>query len=287
MKQAILLLIIYASVLSLTSCGGSTSKSNKSATASSGSQLEAAAVEPMLDLNHYITDNQTAVAIYPDAIKVGVARAAVAAYNINAIPTTNYFIFSAPELTTYIDTVMTGPHKISALHFLLAFNNNATTLCVCAVNGTEGHTYEVENGHDTLVISSMTAYSVVPVPISKVAGSYSTTTLPPAIDTVSVDSALKMVQNYTPAAQPQVDRTALSFIVEYKGLEDYIKASPTIVYLEAYLANDFNRLTLVFVGLDAAGKPVYMSDGNNGLYVLEHCMPCPTCNVTRSGYGLE
>jgi len=279
MKQVILSAVIAALGINLTSCGGSSSKS-PDGNSTNIVKLEAAPVgvaAKNIDKNNYITVVQTVSATYADTVNVDTARMAINAYSVNAA-----------ELTSYIVAVANAKSGISNLHFLLGVDKGTTTLYVCAVNTTNGHTYLQGNGADSVVLSCMPTYTVVPGTVSRTPGSYVTINLPPAIDTVSIDSALKMTGNYTQATQPQVDKTALSFIVDYSSVQTYINSSNgTIVYFEACLANDFNRLTLVMVGLDINGKPVYMSDANNDYYILEHCMPCPTCNVTRSGYGLE
>jgi hypothetical protein len=233
---------------------------------------------------HFTTQRQTIPpsAIYPEYTQLNVAQAEIRNYNPAAAPTRTYFIFKKSDLMSYI-SALNG--DISYLHFLLGYDANlqATTLIICAMNKTKGHTYETNTGVDYVFAYNSASYGGInPKPFDLTAGDYISIPNGVVVDTVAYDSVKPMIDNYT----PNVNNTALSFLVSAPDLVSYIKDG-NIVALQVYLAKDFNRLTLVFVGLDANGKHVFMTDGNNNYYALEHCMPCPTCNVTLSGYNLE
>jgi len=196
----------------------------------------------------------------------------------------SYYIFDKGQLTNYITDF--GVSNVKFIHFLLAFDtiSKKASLILCAVNDSLGHGYDtITSDTNSYVFSSESNLNIKPDAFDNVPGKFDVLPLSQVIDTLLFSNAKNMINNYS----VKVNNTALSFLANGTDLNNYIGMLTSARYLQVYLANDFNRLTLIFVGLEANGRHVYLSDPSGNCYVLENCMPCPICDVAQNGYNLE
>lgn len=109
-------------------------------------------------------------------------------------------------------------------------------------------------------------------------------------DAISKSSANAMISAY---ANDNNKLSTNSFLYNPTELLNFMSDCENIQYINFFIgeytdANNNQKLTLIFSGVDNNGNHIYMKDQNDNDYVLDNTMPCPTCQgVYNSGNNIE
>ncbi len=229
---------------------------------------------------------------FPHTIETPAAKVTIDNYHYRAIRGTaailpgSVFHCTASELKAFIAGCGTN---VSNLHLFLSDNKSAEAdslhLIVCGVDTNGNHIYGVNGGKLYALrlfpyATKVTTFQTVGTPVISGSGFTRKLTLP---------NAQRMLDAYN-ANTGTMNSTATSFLYDANQLGRYIKEAEalSIDHVDFYLAVDYGKLTLVIVGVNTDGKNIYLPGTAGVPEVLEHCIPCPTCeNLYNIGTTLE
>ncbi len=230
---------------------------------------------------------------YKSTVQVATAIGLINAYVPPTQKTVVNFVFNANDVIGYI-------HETGAtyVHFLLAKNGNTPCMIMTCVDAIGDDIYLKRNSQ-YLVLASTTDQNLAIQPRitatldSAVTGPNNplNLSLTNLIQSIPLAQANYMINAYR-TNQVQ-NSTALSFVLSASDMYDFInkmtdaQQNPTMSSIDLHLGEDRGRLVLMFTGVNNMGNHMYYTDVHGRFYSLEHCYPCPTCNIYNYGNNIE